>query len=702
MIQRLQNAGGDPAAHAEAGAASAATYASGNPLIESGPLPAFNAVRPEHIEPAVRHVLAEQRAALERAERVAAPGLEWLRDVERINTEIHRVWGPVTHLNSVLSSPALRDAFNRCLPLITEFGTALGQNENLYRSYGALRDSITERQQVEAQLIDLALRDFRLGGVALVGEQRQRFRDVWQKLAALQAAFEQNLMDATDAFQHQTQDRAELEGLPEIVLERAKALATERGAEGWVLRLDAPTYQAVLSHAESAKLRETFYVAWVTRASDQGPHAGRSDNGPLIDEILALRHEAAQLVGFKTYAELSLATKMADSPELVIDFLHDLARRSRPVAAAELQMLADYAGRTLEPWDVAFYSERLRQERLQLAEEELRPYFPLPRVLAGLFDLVGDLFDLVVAEASPPSVWHPTVKYYELARRDGTPVGSFYVDLFARPNKRGGAWMDSCVSRSRIGGERQTPVAHLVCNFNPPVGETPSLLTHSEAVTLFHEFGHALHHLLTEVDYPSIAGVNGVAWDAVELPSQFMENFVWRPEVLGAIARHYQTGEPLPSDKLDTMKRSRTFLAGLGMVRQLEFALFDFRLHHEYSPEKGARVHEILAEVRQEVSVVPVASYNRFPNTFAHVFGGGYAAGYYSYKWAEVLAADAFAAFEESGVFDRDTAERFRRAILSVGGSRNALDAFIDFRGRPPQLDALLRQSGIALPTSPQ
>jgi oligopeptidase A len=403
-------------------------------------------------------------------------------------------------------------------------------------------------------------------------------------------------------------------------------------------------------------------------------------------------------VGFNTYAELSLATKMADSPERVIDFLRDLARRSKPVAAAELAILAEYAGHELEPWDIAFYSEQLRQERLDLAEEELRPYFPLPRVLDGLFGLVGTLFDLDVAEAGAPSgIWHPTVKYYELRRRDRALVGGFYVDLFARPNKRGGAWMDSCVSRSKVDGERQTPVAHLVCNFNPPVGETPSLLTHSEVVTLFHEFGHALHHLLTEVDYPSIAGVNGVAWDAVELPSQFMENFVWRPEVLAGLACHYQTGARLPSDKLETMMASRAFLAGLAMVRQLEFALFDFRLHHEYSPEQGARVDEILAEVRQEVAVVPVASYNRFPNTFAHVFGGGYAAGYYSYKWAEVLAADAFAAFEESGVFDRNTAERFRRAILSVGGSRDALDAFIDFRGRPPELEALLRQSGIAL-----
>jgi oligopeptidase A len=674
---------------------SGAVRADANPLMGPDPLPAFDAVRAEHVEPAVRQMLADQRAALERAESVVAPGFDWLRDLEQISANVHRVWGPVAHLNSVLSSPPLREAFNRCLPLITEFGTELGQNETLYRHFGALQDRVTPREPVEAQLIAHALRDFRLGGVTLQGAERQRFRDLMQKLAALQATFEQNLMDATDAFQHHERDRGSLAGLPEVVLERAKQLATERGLDGWLLRLDAPTYQAVLSHAESSALRERFYEAWVTRASDRGPRAGQSDNGALIPEILALRHEAARLVGFKSYAELSLATKMAESPERVIDFLRDLARRSKPVATAELAALTEYAGRKLDAWDIAYYSERMRQERLHLAEEELRPYFPLPRVLDGLFALVRTLFDLTVVAASPPSVWHPAVRYYELKRRDGTLVGSFFTDLFARPNKRGGAWMDGCLSRAKLNGRRQLPVAYLVCNFNPPVGDTPSLLTHSEAVTLFHEFGHALHHLLTEVDYPSLAGVNGVAWDAVELPSQFLENFVWRPEVLGSLARHYQTGEPLPGDKLAQMNRSRTFLAGLGMVRQIEFALFDFRLHHEYSPEKGARVLEILDEVRNEVAVVPTPAYNRFPNIFAHVFGGGYAAGYYSYKWAEVLAADAFAAFEECGVFDRPTAERFRSAILATGGSRNALDAFIDFRGRPPELEALLRQSGI-------
>jgi oligopeptidase A len=667
-----------------------------NPLLASRTLPRFSAVKPEHVEPAVRELLAAQRRALVAAESVSAPDLDWLRDLEHISTEIDRVWGPVWHLNSVVSSPPLREAFNRCLPLVSEFTTELGQNETLFRHFSTLEAKVDGAKPVERQLIANALRDFRLGGVTLTGTPRQRFREVMQQLAASQAKFEQNVMDATDAFEHHETDRQSLDGLPEFMIERAAALAAERGVAGWVLRLDPPTYQTVMAHAESRPLREKYYQAWVTRASDQGPHAGRWDNGALIEEIMALRHEAAQLVGFNTFAEFSLATKMAESPTRVIEFLRDLAERSRTVAREELALIADYAGRKLEAWDVAFYAERLKQEKLSLAEEELRPYFPLPRVLDGLFKLAGTLFDLRVTEAPPPDVWHDSVRYYELKRADGTLIGSLFTDLFARPNKRGGAWMSGCVSRATLNGRSQTPMAYVVCNFNAPAGDKPSLLTHTEVITLFHEFGHALHHLLTEVDYPSLAGTNGVAWDAVELPSQFLENFTWRPEVLGDIGRHYETGAPLPRDKIEMLNRSRTFLAGLAMLRQIEFALFDFRLHEEYSPERGSRVQEILDEVRHEVAIIDPPGYNRFAHAFGHVFGGSYAAGYYSYKWAEVLAADAFAAFEEAGVFDHATADRFRRTVLASGGSRKALDAFIAFRGREPELDALLRQAGIA------
>ena len=667
-----------------------------NPLLSSGALPTYSAVKPEHVEPAVRELLAEQRRALAAAESVTAPDLDWLKNLERINTELDRVWGPVWHLNSVVSSPPLREAFNRCLPLVTEFGTELAQNDRLYRHFATLQAGVPESHRVERQLIANALRDFRLGGVALTGAPKARFREVMQELAAKQAKFEQNVMDATDAFEHREPDVKALAGLPRFVVERAAALAAEREYQGFILRLDPPTYQTVMAHAESAALREKYYRAWNTRASDQAVDGGKWDNGPLIDEILALRHEASQLVGFKTFAEFSLATKMADSPQRVIEFLRDLARRSRPVANDELALLTNYAGRTLESWDVSFYAERFRQEKLGLAEEALRPYFALPRVLDGLFGLCGRLFDIAVNEAPPPDAWHETVRYYELKRRDGTLIGSFFTDMFARPNKRGGAWMGGAVSRARLNGQAQAPVAYLVCNFNAPAGGRPSLLTHSEVVTLFHEFGHALHHLLTEVDYPSLAGTNGVAWDAVELPSQFLENFAWRPELLEEIGRHFETGAPLPPDQIETLQRSRTFLSGLAMVRQLEFALFDFRLHEEYSPERGPRVLELLNEVRKEVAVVQPPAFNRFSHSFGHIFGGGYAAGYYSYKWAEVLAADAFAAFEEAGVFDRTTAEHFRNAVLATGGSRKALDAFIEFRGREPKLEALLKQSGIA------
>jgi oligopeptidase A len=667
-----------------------------NPLLAPTLLPRFADIEPAHVEPAVREMLAAQREALAEAERVETPDLTWLRKLERINDEIQRVWGPVSHLNSVLSTPPLRDAYNRCLPLVTEFGTELGQNEALYRQFAALKERTTAAQPVERALIDQALRDFRLGGVSLVGAERERFRAIMQQLAAAQASFEQNVMDATDAFEHRETDRDALRGLPERLIESARTLAEQAGAEGWLLRLDPPTYQTVMAHAENVELRAKYYEAWVTRASDRGPQAGRWDNGALIERIMALRHEAAHLVGFKTYTEFSLATKMADSPERVIDFLRDLARRSRPMAEQELAELTRYAGRKLDAWDTAFYAERVRQEKLHLAEEELRPYFPLPQVQAELFQLCDRLFGIAIEQRPNANIWHPTVRYYEIRRADGSLVGSFFTDLFARQNKRGGAWLDTCRSRARLDTLEHAPVAHLVCNFNAPVGDTPSLLTHMEAVTLFHEFGHALHHLLTEVDYPSIAGINGVAWDAVELPSQFLENFVWHPEVLAGMARHYKTGEPLPREKLAALNKSRTFLAGLAMMRQLEFALFDFKLHHDYDPARGSRVLDVLSEVRREVAVVEAPAFNRFPHSFGHVFGGGYAAGYYSYKWAEVLAADAFAAFEEHGVFDRDTAARFRRAILATGGSRNALDAFVEFRGREPSLDPLLKQSGIA------
>ncbi len=671
------------------------TDAARNPLLAPAGPPRFAEIAPEHIEPAVVSVLAEQRAALERA--AAAPAdLAWLEQFEQIQDAVERVWSPVAHLNAVASSPALREAYNRCLPLVTEFHTELGQNEALFRQFERLAERLPRQRPVEAELVEQSLRDFRLAGVDLPPGDKAQFRETSRRLAAAEAEFEQNLMDAADAFRHHETRAQEVEGLPAVVLERARATAAAEGLAGWLFALDMPTYQAVMSHAQSADLRELFYRAWVTRASDQGPLAGRWDNGPLIAEILALRDASARLVGFVDFAELSLATKMAESPRAVLAFLQDLARRSRGAGERELADLEAHAGRPLDAWDVGYYSEQVRRERFGLDEEALRAYFPLPRVLEGLFGLVERLFRVVIGEAEAAAPWHPSVAYYEIERPDGTPVGGFYTDLFARANKRSGAWMDACLTRARLHGRSQDPIAHLVCNFNPPVGDAPSLLTHNEVVTLFHEFGHTLHHLLTTVDYPSLAGVNGVAWDAIELPSQFLENYAWVPEVLRTISGHVETGEPLPPATIETLRGSRRFLAGLAMLRQLEFALFDFRLHTEPEPPSLLRVYAILEEVRREVAVIRHPSYNRFPSGFAHIFGGGYAAGYYSYKWAEVLAADAFAAFEERGAFDAATARRFEREILRVGGSRPALEAFTAFRGRRPELEALLAQAGIA------
>ncbi len=669
-----------------------------NPLLTDSPLPDFPAIAASHVEPAIRQLLEGNRRALAALLAGGAEGWDGLvAPIERMHHRLARAWSPVGHLNGVMNGDDLRVAYNACLPLLTAYHTELAQNAELCAAYQRVLDRDgASLDAAQRKLLENALRDFRLAGVSLPADRKQRFGQVMERLSTVQAKFDENVLDATNAWSRHVADEAELAGLPANTVQRARQAAEAAGQSGWLLSLDAPNYQAVLTHAQSETLRREFYEAWVTRASDQGPHAGQWDNSPLMAEILALRSEAANLVGFSNFAEYSIATKMARRTDEVLDFLRELARVSRPAAAREFAELEQFAGRSLEAWDVAFYAERLKHARLDVSEEALRPYFPLPRVLAGLLTVVTRLYGVRIVARPDALVYHDDVRYFDILDRDGTPRGGFFLDLYARPKKRGGAWMDECVGRIHMADANALPVAYLVCNFSPPVGSQPSLLTHQEVLTLFHEFGHGLHHMLTRVDYPSVAGINGVPWDAVELPSQFMENFAWRDEVLPLISAHVDTGEPLPAEMLRKLQGTRTFQAGMQTARQLEFALFDFRLHAEYVPGSPPRIAETLAEVRKEVAVVRPPAFNRFPNSFQHVFSGGYAAGYYSYKWAEVLSADAFGAFEEHGVFDVTTARRFLTSVLERGGSRDAMEAFVEFRGRRPQIEPLLRKLGLA------
>ena len=596
-----------------------------------------------------------------------------------------------------MNNEALRERYNACLPLLSEYGTDLSQNEGLFRAFSAVRSN--ESLQLDSEqlaVVDHALHEFRLAGVALDGARKERFKAVMLELSSLAAKFEENVMDATNAFSHHVTNEADLAGLNAMLVTQAKDRATTAGKDGWLLGLDQPTYVAIVTDARSPALRQEFYRAWSTRAATTGPHAAKFDNSQVMDDLLRLRHEAAQLLDFPNYAAYALARRMAKSVDEVLQFLRDMAKAARPAAERELKELEEFAGRKLDAWDITYYSERLQEARYNISQEELRPYFPLPRVLDGLFKVIARLFQVSFNQRHDVPLWHADARYYDILNSAGEVIGGFYLDPYARPNKRSGAWMDDCVGRKDLSTGKALPVAYLVCNALPGANGKDALLTHDDVVTVFHEFGHGLHHMLTRVKYPSISGINGVAWDAVELPSQFMENYAWQPEVLRDITAHAETGAPLPDDKIAQLLRTRSFQAGLATLRQVEFSLFDFRLHAEYDPAKGARVREILAEVRAEVAVIQVPEWNRYANSFGHIFAGGYAAGYYSYKWAEVLSADAFSAFEETGIYNGDTARSFLDNILSRGGSRDALDAFVAFRGRKPDIKPLLRQHGIA------
>jgi oligopeptidase A len=669
-----------------------------NPLLDLGELPAFGRIEASHARPALEKVLAENRARVEELTAQANPTFASLvAPVEELSYRLSRAWSPIAHLNAVANSPQMREAYNDCVPLLTEYSSELGQNAALQAAYlHVLKSEGDALDPPQRKVLENALRDFRLAGVDLPAAAKTRYREVAQRLAQLATKFSENVLDAGRAYTRSVSNSAELAGLPANTIDRAAADAREANQAGWLFKLDQPTYMTIMSSAESEQLRRDIYEAWITRASELGPSAGRFDNNAIIAEILPLRHELSKLLGFGNYAEYALATRMAKSSKQVLAFLEDLARRCMPAAREEYMDLEEFAGRKLNAWDMAFYGERLQESRFKVSQEALRPYFPLPKVLSGLFALIHRLYGIRVRERAEVGVWHPSVRYYDLIDKDDRLVAGFFLDPYSRSEKRAGAWMDECVVAKSLPSGTALPVAQLVCNFTAPAAATPSQLTHDEVITLFHEFGHGLHHMLTRVAYPSIAGINGVAWDAVELPSQFMENFVWRAEVLPLISAHVDSGEPLPVDMLQRLVGTRTFNAALDTLRQIELASFDFELHANFDDKLGANVAATLAAVRRRVAVVPAAAFNRMPASFAHIFAGGYAAGYYSYKWAEVLAADAFEAFEEAGVFDASTATRFRDSILARGGSVDAMDAFVRFRGRQPDVRPLLKQTGIA------
>ena len=673
-----------------------------NPLLDFASLPRFSEVLPEHVNPAIEQLIADARTAVSVVEK--AESITWQTVVEPLQdaTErLGRAWGAVAHLNAVISSPALRDAHNTALPKVTQFFTELGLNRALFERYKALSEDAASLSDEQRALLAHELKDFRLSGIELEGQARERFAAIQEELAETQSKFEDNVLDATNAWTHDV-PVADLAGVPADVVATAQAKAKEAGLADGVARLtlQGPCYLPVMQYAESAALRELMYRAYATRASDEGEV--RFDNGAAIAKIMALRAEEAKLLGFQNYAEVSLVPKMANSPQQVLDFIRDIARRARPFAERDLAELRAFAAAelgiaNLASPDVAFASEKLRQQRFAFSDEEVRQYFPEDRVLAGLFRVVESIYSVRIVEGKA-SAWHPDVRFFEVLDGSGSRIGEFYFDLYARDSKRGGAWADSARDRRVRNGQLQTPVAYMTCNFPAPVGDKPALFTHDDVITLFHEFGHGLHLLLTEVGTLGISGFGHVEWDAVELPSQFMENYCWEWDVLSHMTQHVDTGEPLPRALFDKMLAAKNFQAGLGTLRQMEFALFDMRLHADNIGADRAALLKLLGEVRAEVAVMQPPAYNRMPWSFGHIFGGGYAAGYYSYKWAEVLSADAYSRFEEEGVLSPVAGNAFRKEVLGRGGSRDAMTNFVAFRGRSPTVDALLRHNGMVSP----
>lgn len=676
-----------------------------NPLLDLSDLPKFDAILPEHVEPAVDFILDRNRKQIQQLIKdVENPTWDnFMAVVEQLDDELERVWAPVSHLNSVRDSEALREAYQACLPKLSDYSTEMGQSQQLFEKVSAIanRSDYGSMEVAKKKVVENAIRDFRLSGIDLESAKKERFKEIASELSSLGNQFSQNLLDATDAWHVDIEERQGIAGIPDNALDLARQTAEQAGVDGWRFTLQAPSYLAVITYADDRALREKIYRAYVTRASETGPNAGKWDNSEIINQILRLRREQAKLLGFVHYAEYSVATKMAGSSEEILEFLEQLSGRSKKIGEREVTELEEFATSDLgldrlEPWDYAYSSEKLRQHRYDFSQEALRPYFPLPRVMEGMFEIVGRLFGIRIEHSSPPSIWHEAVQFFRIVDRKEEIRGYFYVDLFARKQKRGGAWMADCVGRRLTTEGLQLPVAFLTCNFSAPLEDQPSLLTHEEVMTLFHEFGHGLHHMLTKVEVAGVAGINGVPWDAVELPSQFLENWCWEKEALDVISGHVESGQKLPQELLEKMREAKNFQSAMQMCRQLEFSLFDMKLHTEFDPVGKVTVQEVLNQVRDQVSVVKAPPFNRFQNSFGHIFAGGYAAGYYSYKWAEVLSADAFSLFEEKGIFDPATGQSFLVNILEKGGSEEPMALFETFRGRKPKVDALLRHSGLS------
>ncbi|MDW6091487.1 oligopeptidase A [Vibrio rhizosphaerae] len=677
-----------------------------NPLLTFTDLPPFSQIKPEHVKPAIEQAIENCRTKIEAVlEGNTQPSWDNLiAPIEEVDDHLSRIWSPVSHMNSVVNGEALREAYESCLPLLSEYGTWVGQHKGLFEAYQKIRasDAYQSLSQAQQKTIRDALRDFELSGIGLPLAEQKRYGEISKRMSELGSKFSNNVLDATMGWTKHITDESELSGLPESALAAAKAAAEEKGKDGYLLTLEMPSYLPVMTYCDNQALRQEMYEAYVTRASDRGPNAGQWDNSDIIAEQLKLRHEIAQMLGFHSFSEKSLATKMAESPEQVLTFLNDLAKRAKPQGEKEVQALRDFAQahfgvNELALWDIAYFSEKQKQHLFQISDEELRPYFPESKVVSGLFEVLNRVFGMQVQEREGVDTWHESVRFFEIFDQNQQLRGSFYLDLYAREHKRGGAWMDDCRGRRvTLSGELQSPVAYLTCNFNKPVGGKPALFTHDEVVTLFHEFGHGIHHMLTQVDVGAVSGINGVPWDAVELPSQFLENWCWEEEALAFISGHYETGEPLPKAMLEKMLAAKNFQSAMFILRQLEFGLFDFTLHTNYDPEIGPRVLETLAEVKAKVAVLPSLEWNRFSHSFSHIFAGGYSAGYYSYLWAELLSSDAFSRFEEEGIFNPETGQRFLKNILEMGGSEEPMALFKRFRGREPQIDALLRHCGIA------